>query len=219
MEDSARLVELPVLLPPPSEPIGEGGEDHPMRHVTRQVAFDSGAWTPDRAAKVAGLFDSLAPEWAERVRPGRTEPLLDALDRAEVRGRVCVELGSGTGFATPLLAARFEVTVAMDLSLEMLRRAPAHPPRALADAARLPLRDSAADVLVLVNMLLFPGEVRRVLAPGGAVVWVNSLGDRTPIHLPASDVVEALGPRWSAVASAAGQGTWCVARQQERVFD
>ncbi len=184
-----------------------------MRRVTRQVAFDDTAWTPDRAAKVAELFDGLAPAWNERFRPGRMDPLTDALDRGEVGGRCCVELGSGTGLASPVLAERFPDTVAFDLSLEMLRHAPASPPKALADAARLPLAAGVVDVVVAVNMLLFPAEIRRVLAPTGALVWVNSLGDRTPIHLSAQDVVEALGDDWVGVASTAGQGTWCVARR------
>ena len=81
-----------------------------------------------------------------------------------------------------------------------------------ADAARLPFRDGAADVLVLANMLLFPAEVTRLLAPRGALVWVNSLGDRTPIHLSAEDVARAL-PGFAGVASEAGWGTWCVFRK------
>jgi SAM-dependent methyltransferase len=207
------ITELPVIVPPPAELIGDGNEDHPMRKVTRQVAF-SGAWDAERAAKVAELFDGLAPEWHTRWSPDRLAPLLDALDRGTVEGRVCLELGSGTGFATAMLAERFPTTVAMDLSREMLRHAPADAaPRVQADASRLPLADGSVDVLVMVNMLLFPGEVARVIAPRGALVWVNSLGDRTPIHLPAADVAAALGPAWGGVASSTGQATWCVLRR------
>jgi SAM-dependent methyltransferase len=207
------ITELPVLVPPPAELIGDGNDDHPMRKVTRQVAFEGG-WDAERAAKVAELFDGLAPEWHTRWSAERLDALTDALDRGEVAGRVCLELGSGTGFATAILAARFSSTVAMDLSLEMLRHAPADAaPRAQADASRLPLAAGAVDVLVAVNMLLFPAEFARVLAPDGALVWVNSLGDRTPIHLPAADVAAAMGAGWSGVASSAGQGTWCVLRR------
>ena len=45
---------------------------------------------------------------------------------------------------------------------------------------------------MLVNCFLFPDEVDRVLAPDGVVVWVNSSGAETPIHLPSDDVVAAL---------------------------
>jgi SAM-dependent methyltransferase len=207
------ITELPVLVPPPAELTGDGNDDHPMRKVTRQVAFD-GAWDAERAAKVAELFDGLAPEWHTRFSAERLDPLTDALDRGAVAGRVCLELGSGTGFATAILAERFPLTVAMDLSLEMLRHAPAaSAPRVQADASRLPLGDGSVDVLVAVNMLLFPAEVARVLAARGALVWVNSLGDRTPIYLPAHDVAAAMGDGWAGVASSWGQGTWCVLRR------
>lgn len=207
------ITELPVLVPPPTELIGDGNDDHPMRKVTRQVAF-GGGWDAERAAKVAELFDGLAPEWHTRWSAERLDALTDALDRGGVGGRVCLELGSGTGFATALLAERFPVRVAMDLSFEMLRHAPADAaPRAQADAAGLPLRDGSVDALVAVNMLLFPAEVARVLRPSGALVWVNSLGDRTPIYLPAADVAAAMGDGWNGVASSAGQGTWCVLRR------
>jgi hypothetical protein len=77
----------------------------------------------------------------------------------------------------------------------------------------LPLADGAAEAVVLVNCFLFPQEVDRVLAPDGVVVWVNSSGDQTPIHLPPSDVVAALPGRWQGVESEAGAGLWCVLRR------
>jgi hypothetical protein len=52
-----------------------------------------------------------------------------------------------------------------------------------------------------------------VLAPPGALVWVNTLGPNTPIHLTAEEVDAALGGSWDIVASEAGWGTWCVARR------
>ena len=53
-------------------------------------------------------------------------------------------------------------------------------------------------------------EMWRVLAPGGALVWVSSLGDRTPIYLSAEEVEAALPGEWRGVASEAGWGSWCV---------
>jgi SAM-dependent methyltransferase len=205
-------------LPHDASPGGDQPEgaddDHPMRVVTRQVAFEPGGWTPERAAKVAALFDGLAAEWHTRHQPERQAPLVDALERGRVAGGRCAELGSGDGYATPVLAERFDAVVAVDLSLEMLRRAPADVgARVRADAARLPLPDASVDAVVLVNALLFPAEVDRVLRPDGALVWVCSLGDRTPIYLPAADVERALPGRWDGVASAAGAGTWAVLRR------
>ncbi len=239
------LHELERLDPPVSDPGGPGGPDHPMRKVTVQVAFDPGGWTAERRAKVAALFDSLAEEWHTRGGGDRHRPLVDALERGEVpRAGPCLELGSGVGLTTALLAERFDVVHAVDLSMEMLRRAPDGPgPRVLADSCCLPYPDGAAAAIVCQNMLLFPTEIERVLAPGGALVWVNTSGEHTPIHLTAAEVERALNSHsgrassmlhadsvdvahplarraaqapagsWDVVASSAGRGTWAVARR------
>lgn len=190
--------------------------DHPMRLVTEAVAFDPDAWTDDRRRQVVELFDSLADEWATRDVAGREAPILDALDRglAAAPGpapRVALELGAGDGQNTRHLAPAFPSLVVADISAEMLVRAKARGVApVLADGARLPLADGSIDVVVLVNMFLFPAEVARVLAPRGAVVWVNSRGEGTPIHLPAESVDRALPGPWTGVASRAGWGTWSV---------
>lgn len=205
---------LPVVVPAPPDRPEFAGPDHPMRKVTRQVAFEPDGWTPERARKVGELFDGLAPEWHTRGSELRQEPLRDALERGGLVGGVCIEVGSGTGFGTRELVGHFDRTLAVDLAMEMLKRAPADVAyRVQGDAAALPIRDAVADAIVLVNALLFPKEVDRVLASGGAVVWVNSLGDRTPIHLPADDVARSLPGEWEGVASEAGWGTWCVLRR------
>lgn len=209
------LRELDRLDPPVTDPSGPGGPDHPMRKVTLQVAFDPDGWTPERRTKVAGLFDSLAPEWHTRDGPGRHAPLVDALDRGEVPGDgLCLELGSGVGITTALLAERFDVVHALDLSMEMLRRSPASSgPRVLGDSSHLPYPDRSARAIVCQNMLLFPAEVDRVLATGGVLVWVNTSAEHTPIHLSAAEVERALPGSWDVVASSAGRGTWAVARR------
>ncbi len=205
---------LPARGAPAADAPARGGDDHPMRVVTRAVAADDAAWSPQVAQQVTDTFDRLAEEWHTRWRADRLEGLADAFERGwpeGPRGRVCVELGSGTGFSTPWLARAFPVVVAVDLSAEMLARAPADAGHRLrADAARLPLRAGEADAVVLVNALLFPGEVERVLAPAGRVVWVNTSGESTPIHLPAQDVEAALPGAWDGVASRAGAATWAV---------
>ena len=189
-------------------------EHRRIRAVTRQAAFDPPSWTPERAEKVAALFDSLAPGW-DGGPAVRREAVADALDRGGPypAGR-CLEVGAGTGMATPLLAARFPSVICVDLSREMLAVAARNPsPRAQADAAALPFPAGAAGVVALVNMFLFPAEVDRVLAPTGVLLWVNTLGDETPIHLPAEDVVAALPGDWDAVTADAGWGTWATLRR------
>ena len=184
-----------------------------MRKVTRQVAFDD-AWDAERAKKVADLFDSMAAGWtADHQAPERLASLEDAIERGDVPGGgLTVELGSGTGVGTSVLRRHFRgPIVALDIAAEMLRHAPADAgSRVQADAAALPLADDAASTIVLVNALLFPREIDRVLGHGGAVVWVNTNGDQTPIHLPADDVVAALPGAWHGRSSRAGTGTWAV---------
>ena len=186
-----------------------------MRKVTRQVAFEPGGWTPERLGKVLALFDDLAPEWHTRDHPYRNQPLVDAFDRGgPIASGVCLELGSGTGIATPLLVERFSLVAAVELSAEMLKLAPSGiGVRVRGDGSQLPLRDHSVDAAVLVNMFLFPDEMDRVLKPDGALVWVNTSGDRTPIYLPADDVDAALPGEWTGIASDAGWGTWAVLRR------
>ena len=189
------------------------GSEHPMREVTREIAF-GGEWTAEMRVRVAGLFDDLADQWDGMRTADRYDTLDDALDRGDVGDGRCVELGSGTGLGTARLAPRFGSVVAVDLSAGMLRHAPpelAH--RVHGDSSELPVRSGAVDVLVLVNMLLFPSEVDRVLGADGALVWVNSYAEETPIHLPADDVVAALPGDWIGTASRSGSGTWCVLRR------
>ena len=186
-----------------------------MRKVTRQVAFEPGGWTPERAGKVAALFDSLAAEWHTRDHHHRMAPLADAFARGgPMPVGTCLELGSGAGLVSAWLAARVSSVVAIDLSAGMLRLAPAGPARRVrADAADLPVATGSAATAVLVNMLLFPAEIDRVLVPSGVLIWVNTSGERTPIHLSADDVERAMPGDWDGVTSEAGWGTWTVLRR------
>lgn len=186
----------------------------PIREITRQVAFEPDRWTPERAANVAALFDSLAPVWEERPATGRLEAVGDALARGgPFPSGPCLELGSGTGLISDLLRAHFSPVVSMDLAAGMLALAPPANLRTQADASALPVPDGAVAVVALVNMFLFPAEVDRVLAPDGVLLWVNSSGDATPIYLPAADVIAALPGDWDAVASEAGWGSWATLRR------
>lgn len=198
---------------PPAPGRPDLGDNEAMQRVTRQVAFDPDGWTRDRAAKVAELFDGLAPEWHTRGTPERMGAVHDALERGgPFPDGVCLEIGCGVGLVTPMLQERFADVIATDLSFEMLRRAPAVAPLLLADGSCLPLADRSVGTVVLVNMFLFPREVERVLVPGGVVLWVNSIGPATPIYLAADDVARALGPSWTGVHAEAGWGTWASLR-------
>jgi SAM-dependent methyltransferase len=211
-------------LPPVVPEVGEAPEDigtgHPMREVTERVAADPSAWNAELAALVGSFFDERAPDWAA-TRSGRSEVLADALDRGlpaltgqtgQPLASTALELGAGTGAGTRVLAERFDHVIAGDLAGEMLARLPAGlGSRVRLDASRLPFPARSVGVVVCVNMLLFAGEVDRVLAERGALVWVNSIGERTPIHLSADAVSDSLGDGYDVVASRCGWGTWAVA--------
>jgi ubiquinone/menaquinone biosynthesis C-methylase UbiE len=199
---------------------GLGSPDHPMRIVTRKAAgLAPGGWTPETRSLVSNVFDSLASEWHTRTSPQREAVVRDALERGigvrpdGARG-IAIEVGSGIGTHSDLLASWFDPVVAVDLAFEMLKLAPPAPGlRVRADSADLPVPDGSIDAVVLVNMFLFPAEVDRVLAPDGAVVWVNSSGEDTPIHLTPAEVASVLPGGWEGVEARAGLGIWCVLRR------
>jgi SAM-dependent methyltransferase len=202
-----RVVDAPADAPPPVD------TKEAMQRVTRQAAFEPESWTPERAAKVGAMFDDMADEWDERQqqRASRYDALVDALARGGVGTGRCLEVGSGTGLATPYLRAHFEAVAGVDLSSKMLAHGSG--PRVLADASRLPFAGASFDVAVLVNALLFPNELDRVLQPDGALLWVNTRGADTPIHLPPEDVAAAMPGAWTGTAAEAGLGNWTVLRR------
>ncbi len=190
--------------------------DHPMRRMTERMAFEGG-WDAAAFGEVESLFDTLSAEWeSTRNDPTRTDGVNHAIERARVPlgGRV-VELGTGTGFGARRLADLGARPLATDLSAGMLSEAAAAGVERLvrADGARLPFPDASIDVVLCLNMLLFPDEIDRVLAPTGALVWVNSRGEGTPIHLTAEQLDEALPGEWTVMASRVNVGTWAVARR------
>lgn len=208
------LTQLPSIVTVSTERPEVGGPDHPMRRVTFDTAFEPASWTPERAAKVADLFDSLAPTWKERDSPERHASLLDALDRGgPFPAGTCIEVGSGAGVASPVLRQALYDVVALDLSFEMLALAGSDAHRVRADSSVLPIRSRSVAVVALINMFLFPGEVDRVLDPEGVLLWVSTLGDATPIYLSPADVLRALPGTWDGISADAGWGTWLVARR------
>ena len=198
---------------------GTGTPDHPIRIATRRAAgLHPDGWTAQLRDEVTGFFDGLAEEWHTRTSPERTAVVIDALSRGlgavGVVSGMAVEVGSGIGTYSSLLAERFSPVVAVDLSQAMLTLAASRSAlRVRADGASLPIRNASAAAVVLINAFLFPQEVNRVLSSGGALIWVNSSGAETPIYLPVEDLLARLPGEWTGVASRAGQGSWCVLRR------
>jgi SAM-dependent methyltransferase len=214
VSDVAPVHHLAPVLAPEGDPPEDIGTGHEMRRITEAVAADASAWTPELAAQVGRFFDERAADWHTRSNARSEVVLADLLDRCDGFAEPMVELGAGTGSGTHHLAERFDHVVAGDLSGEMLRRLPAElASRVRLDASVLPFASGSVGTLVCVNMLLFADEVRRVLAADGALVWVSSIGECTPIHLSAEQVAAALGGDFEVTASRAGWGTWAVARR------
>ena len=194
--------------PDASDPEPFAGPDHPIRKITRLMAF-GGKWRPTNATNMAELFDGMAAEWSERhVDPTKRAPVVDGLDRGGTPlGGDGLELGAGTGAGARVLNGRVGSLICSDLSMGMLSYAPGElAPRVQADATTLPFADNTFDAVLMINMILFPSEVDRILRPGGSILWVNTLGDQTPIHLPAADVLEALPGEWQGRTARAGTG-------------
>lgn len=198
-----------------TEPEPFAGPDHPIRQLTRKMAFGA-EWRPDHGERMAKLFDEMATEWGTRRAPEISDaPIVDAVARGELPldGR-WLELGSGAGAGARALGPHVANMICTDISSGMLTEAPAAPPKTRSDASRLPFASDTFDGIMMINMILFPGEVDRVLAPAGTVLWANTLGDQTPIHLPAADVLKALPGDWQGTTARAGQGFWLAARRR-----
>lgn len=211
-----KLLRLDAVSAPDGAEPDDIGTGHPMRELTELIAADPSSWTPELARRVGEFFDDRSGEWAEQ-RSDRSAVLADALDRGARGGPLSlaepvVELGAGTGAGTRVLADSAGHVVAGDLAAGMLDHLPADlASRVRLDASCLPLADHSVGTLVCVNMFLFADEVRRVLAPGGALVRVSSIGDRTPIHLSDERLVAAMGGEFDVTSSSWGWGTWAVA--------
>lgn len=190
------------------------GPDHPMRVLTRATAFGE-PWSSADATRMQDVFDGLAEGWSEdHVDPVKAAPVEDALARGNLPldGR-WLEVGSGTGAGARIVADRVGSLVCTDLAAQMLANAPDLAPRVRSDASMLPFPDRTFDAVMLINMLLFPHEVDRVLRVDGSVLWVNTMGDQTPIHLPPHAVLRALPGEWTGRSARAGTGTWLVAQR------
>ena len=100
-------------------------------------------------------FDAAACDW-EASRGGYRRPVLaDALARGGPFGPgPAVEIASGTGLLTPLIAQVWPKVAAVDLSGGMLALSAASG-RVQADAARLPLADGCVAAVVTGDGALF----------------------------------------------------------------
>jgi SAM-dependent methyltransferase len=150
--------------------------------------------------EVTATFD--AQDWETYWESGRRQvgTLLALARRAGPLGSgLAVEIGCGLGRLTRPLAGHFERVIGVDIADEMLkiaRRDAAAPNIAyelLKPGERLPVDDDAADLLLAwtvfrhVSRSAFEGyldEARRVLRPGGSLLFEAQVRDRGPRFEP-----------------------------------
>ena len=132
--------------------------------------------------------------WAEQAVPRITDKVLDAAKHHEIRARVCagltgevMELGFGSGLnlghyppAVTKVVAVEPSDVAWQLSEQRRAATPVPVLRSGLDGQRLPFADASFDsVLSTWTMCTIPDvtaalrEVRRVLRPGGRLLFVE----------------------------------------------
>ena len=128
------------------------------------------------------LWAETYPPWPHnplmRAEQLAVEPIISAAAAASAPARA-LDVGTGTGRYLPLLAsAGARLVVGLDLSLPMLRRKAYGLPRVCADACRLPFPGASFDLICsslmvgdLEDLGAWLGEVTRVLAPGGHLVY------------------------------------------------
>jgi ubiquinone/menaquinone biosynthesis C-methylase UbiE len=172
------------------------------------------------------FFDRAAPEWHTRIAgPDRMAPLAAALERAGAEPSRILDLGTGTGAGATWLAGRFPAAriAGVDVSPGMIEVARRELPAeladrvefAVADATALPYPDGEFDLITQVSVPAFFAGTARVLARGGHLVVVSSIGPRTPAHTPPSLLrrgFERQGLEWVAEGGA-GAGTYYVLRR------
>ena len=211
--------------PPPPLPVRVIGKG-----LTRLVARAPWTW-PLLRRPAQRFFDRLAGGWDERVRPDAPEhlaALAAAVSRLETPPARALDLGTGTGAGALWLAREFPQArvTGLDISEAMIERAQAKLPAELsgrveflvADAQRLPFADGSFELVAQISVPVFFDEIVRLLAPGGYVVVVSSLGLKTPFHTPERTLRNGFRRRGveAVAAGAAGPGTFFVGRLASR---
>lgn len=107
-----------------------------------------------------------------------------------------VDLGSGTGFFTDILASRYHHVIGLDISTQMLKFAKQNRDESIswigADAYKLPFASGSIDLIYSNLMIqwcealpLLKAEIIRVLKPGGLFIF-STLVDGTLFELKSS---------------------------------
>ena len=150
-------------------------------------------------APMRRFFDRVAEGWEQRTTAGSAEhlaPLAAALLRVSPEPERALDIGTGLGDGALLIAREFPHARVrgVDISAEMIRRAQDRiglDPEGrvafkVADASDLPFEEDSFDLVTLLNMPPFFGEIARVLRSGGFAIVAASWGPQTPFYTPDS---------------------------------
>lgn len=192
-----------------------------VRFTTNAVVRWPWLWPVFRPV-IRRQFDRMASVWEGMRLEDTLAPYEVALLRIPEPVRDALDVGTGTGAGARALRARFEGAhvVGVDVSEAMLEEARNHAPGltfVAGDAARLPFDDMSFDVVAHSNMIPFPDETKRVLRPGGWVVYAFSSGSETPIWIEPERLRSELERRGFTdfAEVAAARGVAVVARRAE----
>jgi ubiquinone/menaquinone biosynthesis C-methylase UbiE len=199
------------------------------RAINNIAAHAPWMWPLLRPA-VRGFFDDLAPRWDEtRDEPdlvARLAPLAAAVLYVRPAPERVLDVGTGTGDGALFLAREFPHASirGVDISESMVRGAQHRiglDPEGrvafrVADASDLPFDDDSFDLVTLVNMPPFFGEMARVLRPWGFVIVTASLGARTPFYTSEPALERGFGRRGVEPVASGGvaKGTYWVGRRR-----
>lgn len=145
------------------------------------------------SGRVRASYDRVAAQYAAHIggelagKPADRQLLDDLVAGAAGRpGRWVGDLGCGPGHVAAHLADRGARVVGVDLSPGMLAQAPPELPVVAGDLLALPLGDGTLSAAVAFYSLIHLAvgtevaalaEIRRVLAPGGALLAAVHVGD------------------------------------------
>jgi Methyltransferase domain len=166
--------------------------------------------TADDAQRPSGFADHFTPvaDGYAACRPAQPPEVIAYAASLAPRRGVAWDCGTGNGQAAVGLAAFFDRVIATDASAAQIARAIAHPrvEYRVARAEASGLGDASVDLVTVAQALHwfdldgFAREVRRVAAPGAAIVVWSYLW--TSVDDPGVDALvqalarETLGPDW-----------------------
>jgi SAM-dependent methyltransferase len=173
---------------------------------------------------VRRFFDRLAPGWDARVRADsedRLAPLEAAFAHVDREPRRALDIGTGTGTGAFFVSARYPAAevVGIDISEAMIAQAKEKAHNRVTNArfevADIASFDSPApyDLVLMMNMPPFFEQVSKLVAPGGYVVSIASLGPVTPFYTSAATLARGFGRRGFRTAAADPAGTYYVAER------